>query len=92
MLKPEHLDGALRQEQMQERADWRAANEPGSASASPWERGRLDALAGKAAPDLVRPDGAWSARLYAAGWDRGAERRKTTNVRANLTKGAADEA
>ena len=82
MLKPEHLDGALRQEQMQERADWRAANEPGSASASPWERGRLDALAGKAAPDLVRPDGAWSARLYAAGWDRGAERRKTPNVRA----------
>ena len=80
MLKPEHLDGALRQEQMQERADLRAANEPGSASTSPWERGRLDALAGKAAPDLVRPDGAWSARLYAAGWDRGAERRKTPNV------------
>lgn len=81
MLKLKHLDGALRQEQMQERSAWKAANELGSAPISPWERGRIDALAGKAAPDLVRPDGAWSARLYAAGWDRGAEQRKTPNVR-----------
>lgn len=50
---------------------------------SRWQQGREDALAGRPAPQLVRPDGPWSARLYAAGWDRGAAEREEADKAAN---------
>lgn len=43
--------------------------------ASPFEKGKIDGLAGKPGPAFPGPDSSWAARLYNRGWEAGTQER-----------------
>lgn len=44
-------------------------------SQTPYQRGRSDGVAGKAAPPFPSPRSSWAERLYHSGWCTGADER-----------------